>query len=346
MATFVLRTAMETPEERMGSSKRTASPLSMNPEPARKLAHVVAQDPGARPPHSVRSNIGSGLQPGAGHAVASSSESSNEAANAAQCEDNRWPIPAVARTGSSWKFLFILTPPYSGSTALAKVLKSSSKSMLLNERGEGQWLVPGMCEPDRWDHEKTISWDSVEAVWSARVQLVESLVGSVQVVIEKSPPNIVRANQLVHQFPNSTLVTFNRNPYANCASSLYRNHEPQGKTEVQRIQWLRHLAQEWATRSTWVRRWNDEFETISLTYEQFCEDPSASVKRIVQGLPELSDVDVTRPIRVKDYPLQGIQNQNERQISFLTAQERSAIGEELELHSALLAYFGYDNCCD
>ncbi len=46
-------------------------------------------------------------------------------------------------------FLFIITPPYSGSTAISGVLNSSHRTMILQKSGEGQWLVPGLCEKDR-----------------------------------------------------------------------------------------------------------------------------------------------------------------------------------------------------
>ena len=57
------------------------------------------------------------------------------------------------------KFVFVFTPPFSGSTALAKILNTSPKSMLLNSRGEGQWMIPGMRKPNPWQSQGTCRWD-------------------------------------------------------------------------------------------------------------------------------------------------------------------------------------------
>ena len=91
---------------------------------------------------------------------------------ASRCPVASWPCGRVTRRrckrGSSmWRretwpkpnfvaedrphVLFILAPPYTGSTAIATLLNSSTRTMLLHEQGEGQWLIPGLCAEDRWN---------------------------------------------------------------------------------------------------------------------------------------------------------------------------------------------------
>lgn len=153
-----------------------------------------------------------------------------------------WPTPKLSQLDYEPRFLFVLTPPYSGSTALSKVLNSADGSMTLRPDGEGQWLVPGLGKLDRWDPKKYINWDSVEIVWRNKIRMVEELVGRVDIVIEKSPPHMIRSEALMKRFPQNDLIVFNRNPYANCASILHRNYSPQKKTEAERIQNLQQLA--------------------------------------------------------------------------------------------------------
>ena len=90
---------------------------------------------------------------------------------------------------------------------------------------------PRKCEADRWDREKVVTWESVRSVWLERAELIKSLVQDVDLIIEKSPPNLVRIDQLIAHFPNHSLVAFNRNPYAICSSIFYRNHDPKNKSE-------------------------------------------------------------------------------------------------------------------
>ena len=68
--------------------------------------------------------------------------------------------------------------------------------MILQPRGEGQWLVSGLCEKDRWNPEKEVNYLSVKATWLNVYQQVSRLTKNVDVVIEKSLPNMMRIEQL------------------------------------------------------------------------------------------------------------------------------------------------------
>jgi len=68
------------------------------------------------------------------------------------------------------KFLFIITPPNSGSTALIKLLNTSANIMILTKNGEGQWLIPGLCNKNRWKSDKFIDYESIKSVWLHQYQ--------------------------------------------------------------------------------------------------------------------------------------------------------------------------------
>lgn len=240
------------------------------------------------------------------------------------------------------KILFALTPPYSGSTALAKILNTAPNSMILQKRAEGQWLVPGMCEPDRWLPQKRIDWESVRATWLAKFELVRYHSETSNLIIEKSPPNIVRIDQLRQHFPNSCFFAFNRDPYASCSSYLHHEYSERKRSSGRRAGIVRQLAGDWLFRSRCLRDAVRKLDIPYFTYERFCENASDCVRHIVAVCPELSGVDVHAFVLVKDYDSQRIVNQNPKNIAQLTHDDITAISSVLRSGEDLLDFFGYD----
>jgi hypothetical protein len=251
-----------------------------------------------------------------------------------------WPRPSFDPDRQP-RFIFIITPPNSGSTALAQILNTSPQTMLLRPNGEGQWLIPGMCEPDRWNPEKEIDYESVRAVWLSAYQAQHAMNTSICVVIEKSPPNMVRLNRLIALFDHVTLLANNRDPYASCASILYRMPDVASFSPEQRIGILQRLAGDWMTRSRLIAALLDLHGCPLLTHEEFCADPSRVLS--VPGMPlEVSaSLSPSSLVRVKDYGPQPVMCHNQRQISWLSLTEIQAIGTVLGQHLDLLARFGY-----
>ena len=252
-----------------------------------------------------------------------------------------WPNSENPKEQNLPFFLFILTLPYSGSTALAQVLNTAPGSMLLNENAEGQWLVPGMCAKDRWNPNKTIQWDSVMGTWKQKIKEIEKHVGQINLVIEKSPPNIVRTDTLLSHFKDYALVVLNRNPYAYCSSVLYRTRNGEQLEEKERIDALKVVANKWMIRSRYARQQIKKYNPVTFSYEDFCAAPEAALARIQDIVPALSGITLDATVKVKDYPPQGIVNQNPRQISRLSDREKATIGEILSADEPLLNAFGY-----
>ncbi|MEM1187951.1 MAG: sulfotransferase [Pseudomonadota bacterium] len=240
-------------------------------------------------------------------------------------------------------FLIVLSPPYSGSTALAQLLNTGHHSMLLHRKGEGQWLVPGMCQADRWDHHKPIHWDSVRAVWLAKIREVEELAGRIDVVIEKSPPNLVRVNELLKAFANHQVVTFVRDPFANCSSVFFRHYVKESSPIEDRVARLQSLARGWVGRSRLIEKWREERGSIHFSYEDLCSDPSRQVQKIVDRVPKLVGIDFGSPLRVKDYEAQPLMNHNALQIGRLREAELDGIAQVLRNHESMLERLGYSS---
>jgi len=265
----------------------------------------------------------------------------NEQLKKKQPENERWPLPEFDNNEQP-HFLFIITPPYSGSTALTKLINTSDKTTILQSRGEGQWLVPGLCEKDRWKEEKKVNYESVKAVWLNKYQKQKRANENISVVIEKSPPNMMRIEKLSAQFKDFSFIANNRNPYANCASMLYRLHDGGNLDTMQRKKILTDLAQGWLTRSLKIKELVSKLSIPLLTYEEFCCKPSAILEILNLPNEALNTIDTSASVKVKDYDKQPIINQNKRQISNLNEEEIKLISKIIRTESELLRFFTYE----
>lgn len=247
------------------------------------------------------------------------------------------------RPGAEPTFIFIVTPPCSGSTALAKILCTSRYATLLHHKGEGQWLVPGLCEPDRWRADKQVNYESVRAVWLAKFQERKAANNDLEIVIEKSPPNIVRQNHLTALFKNRLLLANNRDPYANCASRLYRKYDTASMDRTDRLKALTGLAKSWLSMARQIRQLVIDHNAPLLTYEQFCQEPGIVLDKL--PLPDrfAESINLGARVRIKDYEPTVIVNRNEAQVALLTDEELSSIHDVLHPEEHLLAFFGYSS---
>lgn len=213
--------------------------------------------------------------------------------------------------------------------------------MLLHESGEGQWLVPGLCEDDRWDSNKVIDYRSVKSVWLKKYQDVKRENQLIDVVIEKSPSNMMRIKTLASQFQSYSFLANNRDPYANCASILYRHHKADELTTEQRLELLSVLAAAWLKRSFVISELIASQQIPLVTYEDFCDDPSTLIR--VLDLPEgvAATIDPFAKINVKDCMPNQIVNKNDLQINRLKAREINHLSSIFDCYSMILQKFNY-----
>lgn len=252
----------------------------------------------------------------------------------------RWPRPAYDPAIQP-HLLFILTPPYAGSTALAQLLNTSHRTMILQRKGEGQWLLPGMREKDRWNPDKTIDYASVKAVWLHRYQMVNRLTGQIDVVIEKSPPNMMRIAALSELFDKVSFLAFNRDPYASCASRLHRYKKAAGLDTRQRCFVLSRYAKDWLLRSAKLMELVQQRDIPWVSYETFCSDPGAAIALVDLPARVTDSMDAAASVHVKDYPCQPVTDFNARQTGELSDNEIDTIGAVLKEQNEVLEYFGY-----
>lgn len=252
-----------------------------------------------------------------------------------------WPIKKSIENYEP-NFIFLLTPPNSGSTAISQVFKNSPFVSQLEQRGEGQWLIKGLCSKDRWNAEKVVDKQSIRSVWVSKCYNEYKSNGSLY-FIEKSPPNMMRIEILQSIFPKHILLANNRDPYANISSMFYRYTKDIEKLkDGEREAKLVNFAKDWIRRSDVLKKIIDDQNVPYLSYEKFCQNPN-----LLQDLIDNSkfgghiNLDVTSNVKVKDYEAQPIIDLNSKQIAKLTSYDIKVITSSLRGSVELLSYFGY-----
>ena len=178
--------------------------------------------------------------------------------------------------------LFILSPPFCGSTLLSEIISSSNNVSCNNNLGlrEGQHLPLAkdiLFTRDRWDNEKQINWKLIHDIWNKYWDK------SKDIFLEKSPPNLCRAIQIENEFPNSKFICLVRNPYA------------QIEGEMRRYDTLAKEAAELSIKYLKYQKKNIEKLTDSyiIRYEDLANKTTLSKNNIISFLPELKDIDIS-----------------------------------------------------
>jgi len=223
------------------------------------------------------------------------------------------------------KHLFILCPPSSGSTLLWRLLQTSPKVSAFP--AEGQTLVKDILFiPDRWDPDLKVPWDQVREKWRAAWDL------SKPVLLEKSPPHLVRARQLEEYFPDSHFVIMIRNPYAFCEGVKRRWKSDWSYAAIARL-WMT-----WA--GCQVSNLQQLRHALFLSYEELTGDPQGQCRRLLCFLPELEQLHPEMNFRVFEKN-QKVEDLNSRQIARLAGEDIREINGVLKDPPGLMARFGY-----
>ena len=223
------------------------------------------------------------------------------------------------------KYLFILCPPASGSTLLHKILQTSPYTSAFNV--EGQALVkPILFTRDRWNPGKVIPWDIVKEKW------FEKWDAHKPILLEKSPPHLIRAKQLETYFPQSYFVIMMRNPYAFCEGVKRR----WGKKYV-----YLNIAKLWAICAGYqIDNIKNLKNAIWLTYEDLTTNPELICKKIIDFMPEMKELNTGKKFDIFEKSL-NIMNLNQIQISSLSNDDIFEINLVLKKYRDYLAFFNY-----
>ena len=229
-------------------------------------------------------------------------------------------------------FLFILSPPYCGSTMLNQLLSSSRNVSCNNHLGtrEGQ-LLPGvshiMFQDNRWDEEIHYPWEDIKTVWMRYWDL------SKKVLLDKSIPNIMRVAQIDKVFDPIYYICMVRNPYAQVESIIRRNQQD-----------VRSAA-EFAIKCLYFQSINkDRKNTFFFTYEELCNDTDKVIKRMIDFLPDLEDINANMGFTSHNYKTSKkmrMMNLNDEKIAKLSDADILTINSVFEGEKDILRMFNY-----
>jgi hypothetical protein len=237
-------------------------------------------------------------------------------------------------------YLFLLTLNNAGSTAVIQFLNTSKKTSLLWPNGEGQWLpeVVDIMRREPWNPQTKKPWDLIKK------EYLKKWNQSSEILLEKSPPNLVNGKEIQEFFLGVRFIVMNRNPYAQCSScyQYFLKHSQITDRELQERE-LANLANKWLFKSKY-QKWNLENldRTLLITYEDFVKDLEATKNKILEFCPELEDLTIDTKFQIKNYQKSEIKDFNQKQIDSLTNSQIEILSRVFKKNKSLLDFFSYN----
>ena len=230
--------------------------------------------------------------------------------------------------------LFILSPPYCGSTLLNEIISSSSNVSCNNNLGnrEGQNLPETfkiLFGEDKWDEKKDVDWKYIHKVWDKYWDKSKGI------LLEKSPPNICRAINIEKEFHDAKFICLVRNPYAQAEGIIRRNNASAKYAAEFALKCLKYQQ----------RNIKELKQTILISYEQLTKHPEKIKKEIIEFIPEINDINTS--MKFSAHNLRGdsnmsIINLNEEKIAKINKEDLSIINSIFKKEESVLNYFGYE----
>ena len=231
------------------------------------------------------------------------------------------------------QYLFILSPPFCGSTLLTEIISTSNNVSCNNNIGlrEGQHLPRAkemLFNDDRWNPNKNIDWERVKKIWHKYWDR------SKDILLEKSPPNICRAQNIDKIFIDSKYICLVRNPYAQIQSNIRRYNTDIKIATNKYISYLKY------------QKSNIEKlkEVLVLSYEELTDNPIKAKEKITTFLPALTDINTALEFNAHNMHKKkqmAIVNLNKENISSLSKDQIEIINTLLSKDQELIHYFNY-----
>lgn len=220
------------------------------------------------------------------------------------------------------KYIFVLCPPYQGSTLIVNLLNSSKNVSTLLDcntwAGEAQWLYKRHGDKkyfdNRWNPNYELNMKLVENI------LNRYLDSSKSIWVEKSPSHICRAKKFQEYFSKLGDVYFIvsiRNPYS------WNGREYKNK---------------WLTFAEY-QKYNIENldNVIQISYEECCNNLGEVIKKITEKIPELGKIYNNRHRLRRSERCQFIHKKKVNRII-----DKKLKNADLKKNVELVHYFGYN----
>ena len=229
--------------------------------------------------------------------------------------------------------LFILSPPFCGSTLLNEIISSSNNVSCNNTIGlrEGQHLPIAkdiLFTQDRWNPKKEINWQYIHFIWNRYWDKSKSI------FLEKSPPNICRAKEIENEFINAKFICLLRNPYAQVEGKMRRYGTNAQEAAELSIQYLKYQKEN-------IEQLKN---TLLISYEDLAENTHHIKQAIITFLPELSDINTELKFNAHNLRAEknmAITNLNSEKIAKIKKEDLLIINNVFKKEEELLNYFNY-----
>jgi hypothetical protein len=231
--------------------------------------------------------------------------------------------------------LFVVTPPYSGSTLLTALLGTAPRVSILPSREHEGMKIPELMElfPDRPGADKiALPWHYLDQVYRRYWDLSKT------VLVEKGQ-YLRQAPVLQELFPEAYFICMQRDPYAWCESLLRRRKgvNEDANLSSYAANWLRQAA--WLLHDLKVLN-----KVLHFTYEDLCDRTGEVLAKLKAFMPELDGLDPQRSFDVHSTlgkRSNPITNTNAAAIARLSAADIAQISDVLSRYPDLLEFFGY-----
>ena len=231
------------------------------------------------------------------------------------------------------KFLFILSPPFCGSTLLNQLLSTSKTLSCNNHLGvrEGQ-LLPEVMDimfyNKGWHEKVNYPWVKIKQIWMKYWDQRK------KILLDKTTTNIMRVSEIKETFNNSVFIAMVRNPYAQVEGLIRRTGATVEYAAKFSLMCLQHQRD---------NKINNP-DILFFTYEDFCNDTLIITKKIQDVIPEIGILKVNAKFSAHNFKNNSkmkIQNLNSEKIAKLDPSQLKEINEYFNKELDLLDYFGY-----
>ncbi|GAB4377354.1 MAG: hypothetical protein Kow0075_05730 [Salibacteraceae bacterium] len=229
--------------------------------------------------------------------------------------------------------LFILAPPFSGSTLLAEVVATSPNVSLNNEHDQKEgMLLPGGRAlygtfEQRWDPQYKYNWGKIYALWGRYWDF------SKKILLEKSPPLIIRAEELQKRMRNPFFLILVRDPYAHIESLMRRRDWTAEKSAEYSMMCLKYQLHNATTLQN----------KHVVRYEDMTTNPVDFAQGLIKFLPQLQALNTEKLFTAHNFKNRKMKlvNLNEEKIDRINPSDLSKINQVLSKYHEELSFFGY-----
>lgn len=226
-------------------------------------------------------------------------------------------------------YIFILCPPFSGSTILWKLVSSSESVSALPKEGQFLPETKGLMRAQAWNKDIELPWGEIKQIWHTYWDQEKSL------FLEKSPPNLMRTDRILEHFSPAYFLIMVRNPYALCEGLIRRVKQNPKKAARFVIRCLRQQAENTKALQN----------SLAFSYEEFSDHTDMVIKKIQDFIPQIGEMDREQEFGVNSIEgikHRGIKNLNQKKIDSLSPKHFDSINQVFKKNIDVLNYWGYE----